>query len=250
MSKRGRTVGFSRAKFKRLASRRGTPYGGYRYGRPGTRGLITRAQAGYVRTSGFYGRFSGRGGESKFLDTTVSDAPITAGMVIANLTVIPEGNTESQRVGRKVTIKSIHVKGTLTLTAATALASTTDKVFGMLVLDKQTNGAAFAATDLLDTDSIISFRQLANTQRFSILMKKVWTMSAGGAAPTGAAFGFSQVIRDVNINKRCNIPMEYDNSATTGAITTVRSNNVYWVTQSGSGLVVSALTARIRYVDY
>lgn len=186
----------------------------------------------------------------KFKDTVVSDTPIPTTMVIQNLTVIAEGNGESQRVGRKVTIKSVHIKGVMTLIQATDAANTTDKVFGMLVQDTQTNGAAFTALDLIDTDTVVSFRNLANSQRFKILAKKVWTFRAGGAAPSGAAFVFSQDQKDVNVNKKCNIVMEYDNSATTGVITSVRSNNLYWVTQSSGGFTNSVLTARIRYSDH
>ncbi len=205
---------------------------------------------GYDRTGGYYGRFTGMSGELKFLDTVVTDTPITAAMVIQNLTVIAEGNGESQRVGRKVTIKSVHIKGVMTLIPATDAANTSDKVFGMLVQDTQTNGAAFTALDLLDSNVVASFRNLANSSRFKVLYKKTFLFNAGGAAPSGAAFVFSSSQRDVNINKKCNIVMEYDNSATTGVITSVRSNNVYWVTQSTNGVVNSVLTARIRYSDH
>ncbi len=203
---------------------------------------------GRDRTGGYYGRFTN--GELKFLDTVVSDTPITAAMVIQNLTVIAEGNGESQRVGRKVTIKSVHIKGVITLIPATDAANTSDKVFGMLVQDMQTNGAAFTALDLIDTNVIASFRNLANSGRFKVLYKKTFMFNAGGAAPSGAAFVFSSAQRDVNINKKCNIVMEYDNSATTGVITSVRSNNLYWVTQSTNGVTNSVLTARIRYSDH
>ncbi len=243
MSKRphGRGYGGPRA-FK--TARGG--YSGYAF-KPPRRMFVP----GRDRTGGYYGRFTSRGnGELKFKDTTVSDTPITTTMVIQNLTVIAEGNGESERVGRKVTIKSVHIKGVMTMVEATSAANTTDKVFGMLVQDTQTNGAAFAATDLLDTDVVTSFRNLANSKRFKILMKKTWLFKAGGAAPSGAAFVFSQDQKDVTINKKCNIEMEYDNSATTGVITSVRSNNIYWVTQSSGGFVNSVLTARIRYSDH
>ncbi len=205
---------------------------------------------GYDRTGGYYGRFTGVNGELKFKDTVVSDTPITAATVIQNLTVIAEGNGESQRVGRKVTIKNIHIKGVMTLIPASDAANTSEKVFGYLVQDMQTNGAAFVALDLFDTDIIASFRNLANSGRFKILAKKTFMFKAGGAAPSGAAFIFSSDQKNVNINKKCNIVMEYDNSATTGVITSVRSNNLYWVTQSTNGVVNSVLTARIRYSDH
>ncbi len=221
----------------------------YNIGKPGYGGNFPRRFVpGRDRTGGYYGRFT-NGGEKKFFDTTVDDTPITTTMVIQNLTIVPEGNGESARIGRKITIKSVHVKGVLTMIQATDAANTSDKVFGMLVQDTQTNGAPFVVTDLLDTDVITSFRNLANSKRFKVLKKKTWTFKAGGAAASGAAFIFSQDQKDVNINLKCNIVMEYDNSATTGVITSVRSNNLYWVTQSSGGVVNSVLQARIRYED-
>ncbi len=206
-------------------------------------------QPGYDRTGGYYGRYSGRQPEAKFFNTVVSDAVVTTTMVISNLTVVPEGNGESERVGRKINIKSIHVRGSLTLPSTTTMADTSDVVICMLVQDTQTNGAAFAATDLLDTDGFTSFRNLANSTRFRILYKKIYALKIYGAAPSGAALVSGEDVRAININKRVNIPMEYDNSASTGAIGTVRSNNVYWVTQSSAGISGTALTARIRYTD-
>ncbi len=206
---------------------------------------------GRDRRAGFYGRYSGTRPEKKFLDTTITDAAISTTMTITNLTVIPEGNGESERIGRKVTIKNVHVKGIVVLNDQTSASLTTSQVIMMLVQDTQTNGAQFTATDLLDTDNFHSFRNLANSGRFKVLYKKTLNMKSPGGSGRGTTdtLAFSEDIRQINVNKTCNIEMEYDNSATTGAIATVRSNNLYWVTQSSAGVTQSVGTARIRYAD-
>lgn len=205
---------------------------------------------GYDRTSGYYGRYKRTGaGELKFFDTDVNDASVSNAMTINNLTIVPEGNGESDRVGRKITIKKIHIRGTVTLLSGTDMALCSTNVLCMLVQDTQTNGAAFAATDLLDTDNFKSFRNLANSQRFKVLYKKVYSLKVSGAAPTGAALAHGEDIRYINVNKSVNIPIEYDNSATTGAVTTVRSNNLYWVTQATEASAGITAGARIRYQD-
>lgn len=212
---------------------------------------LSRAQKGYYQRSGYYGITASRG-ERKFLDTDVGGdiGGIAPTMEFSNLTVVPQGDTESQRIGRKISIKSVDFKGTLTLAAATVATSTSDNVRMMLVLDTQTNGAQFAATDLLESDSYFSFNNLANSGRFRVLKKMEYSLSADGAAASGAAFTFGEVTRRVGFHYKCDIPIEYDNSATTGAITTVRSNNVFIVTQASTGNIVTlAGQARIRYAD-
>ncbi len=228
-------AGYSRARAQRAGGRR--------------RRQARQFRVGYDRTGGFYGRYTS-GGERKFFDTDVSLNPVTAALVVNNLTIVPEGNRENNRIGRKITVTNIHIRGAVSLLAPTVATNSSSIVIGMLVQDTQTNGAAFTATDLLETDAFTSFANLANSQRFKILKKKVWNLSSGGGAPSGAAFVMSEDNRYVSCNLKCNIPIEYDNSATTGVVTSVRSNNLYWVTQSDNAAGITQLNARIRYTDH
>lgn len=225
----------SRARYARGQKRRG------RY----TRKFVP----GISRTGGYYGRYSGGAGEKKFFDTSVNDAVVAANMTITNLTVIAEGNGESGRIGRKILLKNIHVKGSLKMAAATAGASTSDQVTCMLVQDTQTNGEQFGVTDLLDTDEFKSFRNLSNSTRFKVLYKKIFSLKSSGAAPSGAALIFGEDLRQLNVNKTVNIPIEYDNTASDGTIATVKTNNVYWVVQSSDGICGITANVRLRYTD-
>ncbi len=188
-------------------------------------------------------------GERKFFDTDLDDAVVTTTMNIVNLTIIPEGNGESDRIGRKVTVRKISVRGNIELSASTSASTTSATVLCYLVQDKQTNGAQFLAADLLDVDSFKSFRNLSNSSRFTVLAKKVFNLTVGGAAPSGAALVFGEYIQDLTFNINCNVPIEYDNSATTGAIGTVKTNNLYWVTQSSTSSTTIVANARLRYTD-
>ncbi len=213
--------------------------------------MIQPRQRGYLRRSGFYGRFTGPSGEAKFFDTDIDDATVSTTMTINNLTIIPEGNGESDRIGRKVNIKAVHIKGTLTLPTTPTAANTSAVVKFMLIQDKQTNGAQYTATDLLDTDSIESFNNLANSARFRVLKTVYYNLKcpAGSGRGTTDTLSYGEDVRWVSCNMRINIPMEYDNSATTGAIGTVRTNNLYWVSQASASTANFTGTARIRYTD-
>ncbi len=220
-------------------------------GRYARRGAIRgrRYIPGFDRRGGFYGRYGQVGGEKKFFDTVIDDAVVSANMTINNLTIIPEGNGESARIGRKITLKSAHMKGTITLTAATAAVNTSDTVTCMVVQDTQTNGQQFAATDLLTTDSFDSFRNLAESVRFKVLYKKIYNLKSSGAAASGAAFVFGEDVRSFAVNVPMNIVMQYNDDTTDGAIGTVRTNNLYWVTQASTGVTSIIGEARVRYSD-
>lgn len=199
--------------------------------------------AGFTRQSGFYGRF-GKGGELKFFDTTLgSTAFATAGVVFSpSLNLIPQGVTESTRVGRKCTVKKINMMGFLSLASGTAQTSETYRV--MVVLDKQANGAAATVLNVLQTADEKSFNNLANSNRFIVL--KNWYGSMNKTADIGT--NINSTVKTFKWNKTCNIPIEF--SGTTGAIGTIQSNNIFLIglTSTGATLVLSH-TTRVRFSD-
>lgn len=198
-------------------------------------------------------RFSGPRPELKFFDNAVAYTADTTNEIPATgqLCTISQGDGQSQRDGRKIFVKSILMRGTVTLTPG-ALTSAYSSVFIWVVQDTQCNGAA--ATVANDDTGIftaaganpaLAVRCLANTDRFKILKKIV--VSLGAQAGVSAAYNESQRVIDQYIP--CNIPIEYDASAATGALTTMRSNNIFLV--SGSTLLddvpAVAMTVRLRF---
>ncbi len=213
---------------------------------------IQRGQRGFVRVGGYYGRYSGSNPEMKFKDTTVDDGVVAASMNVQTaLLVIAEGNGESQRVGRKVTVKRIGWRYEVLLPTTATAADTSDVVRVVLVLDKQANGALPVATDVFEDDDYQSFNNLANSQRFRILMDKSYSIAtpAGSGRGTTDTLSYGDNVITAQWHKTCNIPIEYDNSATTGVITSIRSNNIFAVVGSKSGVAGFRSKLRIRYTD-
>lgn len=220
------------------------------------RGRYNRFFKGYSRTGGFYGRFSKQKGcgapELKFKDTAIDQTNVTADMTIKQLLTIPEGNGESNRIGRKICIKRISWRIRVQLQSDTdAIASTEALLRGMIILDTQTNGEEFTAVDLLDTDVWKSFNNLANSKRFKTLKKFEINLASGGNAQTAAGTWVTfPTFKYITGSIKVDLPIEYDNSATTGAITTIRSNNIYWTTQTVTDSTVNTVGQfRIRYSD-
>ncbi len=203
----------------------------------------SRAGAGFVQASGFYGRF-GKGGELKFFDTLLgSTALATAGVVLSeSLNLIPQGVTESTRVGRKCTIKKINMMGFILLNSGTAVTGETYRM--MLVLDKQCNGAAATVLNVLQTADEKSFNNLATSNRFQVL--KNWYGSINKTADIGT--NINAQIKTFKFNKSCNLPIEF--SATSGAIGTIQSNNIFLIALSSVGTSISiSHNTRVRFSD-
>ncbi len=207
---------------------------------------------GRDRTAGFYGRYSGPQGELKFHDVDLDDAVITAGgQITATINIIPQGVTEVQRIGRKCTLKSINWRYQIGLPEVDAQAdpSDSDTVRVIMYLDKQCNGAAAAVTDIMESADYQSFRNLANSGRFQILVDKCHTLNHITLASDNAGV-VSQAImnRDGSFYKKVNIPIEFN--STTGAIGEIRSNNLGVLLLGQSGIAGFNSKIRLRFSDH
>lgn len=207
---------------------------------------------GITRTTGYYGQFNqGTASELKFHDVDLDDAVITAaGTVTATINIIAQGVTETQRVGRKCTITNINWRYDITMNDTVTADSTSEVVRIILYQDTQCNGAAAAVTDLLESDNYLSFNNLANKTRFRVLLDRTHDMICPSGSGQNAADAFGESITSGSFYKKCSIPLEYDNSASTGAITTIRSNNLGVMLLSKTGNLTTFVSKfRLRFSD-
>lgn len=213
---------------------------------------VAKVIPGFTRTSGYYGKFSGASHERKFHDLTVNDTEIaTAGEVLTTGTIntIVQGVTESTRIGRKVNITKILWNWRVELKNSTTAASMKDSVRLILFLDKQCNGVTAAVDDLLETLEYDSFNNLANKDRFVVLYDKKFVLAATAGAGNTTTDTFIGGFRSGTFHKSCNIPIEYDNDAPTGAIGTIRSNNLAILAISENAKTSLISKIRLRFTD-
>lgn len=208
---------------------------------------------GRDRVGGFYGRYAGRGGETKFHDVALNDAVVAAGLnVTASVNLIAQGITESTRVGRKCTLKSFHWRYRVSIPEQNAAATPLqgDSVRVILYIDKQCNGAAAAGTDILEAASLHSFRNLANSGRFVFLCDKVHTLNYLTLTNTQDVDTYDQgeVAREFQLNKTLDMPIEFN--STTGVIAEIRSNNLGVLLVGNNGIGAFASNIRLRFTDY
>lgn len=185
--------------------------------------------------------------ERKFFDTALSipvdataEVPATGGQLV----LIPQGDTESTRDGRMASIKSIQIRAVgIFAPAAAATAATNTWLY--VVLDKQANGAAAAVTDVFTSTGLHSaLLNLNNSGRFVILKK----FHHRWVAPAGVTTAYNNVVQHIDWFAKCDVPIDW--SSTTGAITEIRSNNVFLIAGSdgqSDDLVTWTGNARVRF---
>ncbi len=254
--KRSRTMAFGQGGFARRV--RGRSNGGRMRGR----------YAGFYRKSGYFGRFSpsvrgDQGPELKFYDLDVDDAIIAATGTIqtptnpgpaaaqASLNGIKQGTGENERIGRKCTIRNIAWRWQCFLPEqdSVTVVENNDLCRLIVYLDKQCNGAAATVTGILESADYQSFNNLANKSRFRVLHDKQVVMNYLAMAGDGTTHDTSAVFRCGTWFKKCNIPLEFDDSSTDGSLTSIRSNNVGMLFISANGTMGIASKVRLRFSD-
>lgn len=233
-----------------------------KHGRSSAENLWIKSQRyrkgpGYQRTVGRYKIFQGSGGgEMKFFDQEINEGSLAAngtiflnGSAEASILRIPQGTGESERIGRKLTIRKIAWRYEITIDLQVAATLTDQTIRVILYNDKQTNGTAATTTDILEQNDRFSFRNLTNSGRFRILYDKKHSISPLIAASDAGVWTSGQRTTCYKMYlDNLNIPVEY--AALDGAIVELRSNNINMLIMTKTAATTTfASTMRIRYSD-
>lgn len=234
--------------------------------------IIPHVVPGYTRDVGFYGRYNQsvpRGGgcglasEKKFHDLDLDDAVIASTVgVTGSINVIAQGTTGATRVGRKICIRNISWRFEVSLPAVIPGtdyddANFSDTVRVMMFLDTQCNGLIAPGSGfdgILQDDNFQSFNNLANKGRFRILFDRFYVLNRKGYVgfeDTTPLFKYSaaEVTISDTFYKKCEIPLEYDANVTTGALVSIRSNNLGVLLISRLGKAKFHSKIRLRFED-
>lgn len=190
----------------------------------------------------------GGGVEKKWLDTTVTAFPTGIGTgTLSLLNGIAPGTSSSTRIGSRIEVKSVQFKYNFQSgTSATGVTPLRIKI----VYDKESNGAAPLATDILSIDSIDGLNNLNNAGRFITLFDQIWNPNTGTGTSATASAWQAQVLEGF---VKCSLPVKY-NAGTAGTIADISSGAIYALTYSngatfgGAGFDATA-PFRIRYTD-
>lgn len=177
--------------------------------------------------------------------------------LLANPTL---GSDFNNRIGRKVVLKSVYVRGQVKLDWAGAggLPATAGISAQMgrfiLVTDMQPNGAAPAITDLLVEATAESQLNLNNRDRFRIHCDKTYVFDPviNVQTATQAQLCYNRTIYPLKKYKKIDQEMIF-NATNGGTVADISSGALYmvWIgtTASGVGDVNAVVSTRVRYVD-
>lgn len=168
-------------------------------------------------------------------DSSAKWTTLVSTWTINCLNDVVQGNSATTRVGRKILMKSILVQGALTISNGFARV--------LIVYDRQTNGAAIAATDVLTSNTIMGIQNLDNRDRF-IILADIFPFSQDenlGAVIAGVPCSYKRYIK-------CNLETIYGGNA--GTFADINSGAIWMMTNCNGG-TVSGETGiqRIRFVD-
>ncbi len=224
-----------------------TPQEWMRIGRHKEAAMRRRVVSRRRRTADFGVGRLGMGRELKFHDVDLDDTTVEAtGAVTNSINLIAQGVTETTRIGRKCTIRSIGWRFRWSISGTTDENSTSDIGRVIMYVDKQANGATAAVTDILKSADFQSFNNLNNKGRFRVLIDRTYSLviPSGGTSAAGVD-QFGEMVLAGTFFKKVNIPIEF--SSTAGAITEIRSNNIGVLLISGTGVCGFASKIRLRF---
>jgi len=221
----------------------------------------SKFKRGYNRTSGYY-RANPNSKELKFIDgftqiTTLSNQSLSAsginfitnGFTGADMSIIQDTG-ESDRIGRKILVKSIHLRGHWELPPTVISNQTADQIRLVIILDKQANGTQAVWDDVFADGAaqraIWSYKKLSNSNRFVIL--KDFTSTINSMTLASITPG---EVGDVERGFEChlsnlNIPVEY--SGTAGIIGEVQSYNIFALLMTNVARIGIRVQIRTRFI--
>lgn len=187
-------------------------------------------------------------GEWKYADMTMNVDMNTTGTFNNLINGLQVGNTASTRIGMKVAIRTLEIRARALVKTDTS----NEQVCRWFVyIDNSSNAAAPAAiTDILDTATPTSFRNLVNRRRFKIILDKSFPM--GSSDPTAQTGTPTSRFWHVYYKFRRPIIVEY-NLASNGTISDIISGAMFVGTcgtiPAGVDDCNLVLKTRIRYTD-
>lgn len=181
--------------------------------------------------------------EVKFIDNTVfTPPPANANSTIIPINALGQGQDFNQRIGRKITMKSIQIRYQMNQILAPAGIQLSTRV--LIVYDRQPTGALPAVQDILTTQLTCNgYVNLNNRQRFWILMDKIHCMDTAGPKSIMEK-------RFIRLGRK-GVDATYN--SVLGTIADISSGALYVIVQNGTPVLGNdmglLMSTRVKYTD-
>lgn len=205
-----------------------------------------------LATQGYVKRVMSGRIEKKLFDLGVGDVAVNTTGAFQLLNGLVRGTgLYGERVGAQITMDSIEISGKVGhngyMGAANATATQQQVARLIVVRDKQTNGAIFSLTDLLDTATANALYQGDWLGRYEILLDKRWVCPSMTTDASGNPSLVSQPggVHAFYFKIPCKRKVHYNNG-NAGTVADIDQGSIYmlWVGDNAAS-VTAACTARV-----
>lgn len=198
---------------------------------------------------------------SKALTAITSPTDATGGELdpatVNALSAPAQGDTDTNRDGRKIVVKSVQVTGLVNVPAQAnqTAADTGNVVFIALVQDTQTNGAQLNSEDVFTnpaaagSTAVTPLRNMLYSSRFKVLATTTLDMTNPALGYDGTNMEQNGLVRTFSFFKKLEMPVSF-NSTTTAGVDAVVDNSLHLIAFTNSTALAPQLSynARIRFV--
>lgn len=181
-------------------------------------------------------------GASGYVDVASANYAFDTTGSITLLNTVTQGTAVTQRVGKKIKLKSLQCRGLMTNNSA----ATWNDVAFLIVYDRRPRGALPAITDILTSVSARAMNNDNFSGRFQILKRSDEMLIGNATALTECT------AKSVDFYMELKAPTVYE-AAGTGAINDIEQGALYLVTvgnaAAGTGAAVLTCGFRLRFTD-
>lgn len=181
-------------------------------------------------------------GASGYVDVAVANYAFDTTGSITLLNTVAQGTAVTQRVGKKIKMKSLQCRGLMSNNSA----ATWNDVAFMIVLDRRPRGALPAITDILTSVSARAMNNDNYSGRFQILKRSDEMLIGNATALT------ESTAKSVDFYMDLKAQTVYE-AAGTGAIADIEQGALYLVTvgnaAAGTGAAQLTCSFRLRFTD-
>ncbi len=166
------------------------------------------------------------------------------------------GDSESQRDGRVYYIHNINIRARVHASSSESQVTPQSNLVGRfcLVWDTQTNGTQLTATDVMDggqTDDVLSFANLQNSQRFRILWDKSFILKRS-ITNEGAINLFATPDDTSGIfifNRSFKRPIKVVCTGTDATISSISDNSLHIIGVANNTAILLNMQIRVRFTS-
>lgn len=151
--------------------------------------------------------------EYKNIDRGFTSSATTTG-ISHLLTGMVKGDDIGKRIGRKITLKSVQIKGTIKSYPSSGVAQV---VRILLVYAKRVDGVEPPITDLVNPSNIHSLRNTDFLSKYTVLFDKTMFLSQSGQEGS---------IKQIKMYKKINLPQTFD-SGNDGDVKDIQTGPLY-----------------------